>query len=387
MATTSARGSFGPGVLTVVPRSFALAGLALLVCSIGACVTVPEAPPLEFAVNDAELRDPRFERVLAQASEWLAKDPDLHVLIIGHADEDNSDEYNRALSLRRAEHVRDRLLGPGLAERLHTEARGEWDASDEGSDEAAKARNRRVELRFFYPRRCEPSFDASFLACEWSRVPAPAPEPIAIEALDPPPAPAEPPPPRAPPPGPHQDFRGPYMVGIGGYAISSNEYLRQHARWGLGAGYLWGLGSDFRIAAGLNFDHLIDVGFLFPQPDSCDPFCGQIDRSRIRVVPELRLGGARGGIWSWLRLSAGLQLEHRERLFTQQGSVTTVTAPERWSAGAVVGIGPGVAIALTRHLFLLLDATVTYSVSRGLEGTGWSGAGIYDVGAGLGWMF
>jgi hypothetical protein len=357
--------------VTVLSR-FAPSGLLALL--LGACVSVPEAAPLQFAVDDAVLREQALVRPLEQSAAALRDDPALHLLIIGHADEDNTDEYNRALSQRRAEHVRDRILAlePSVAERLHVEARGEWDASDRGTDEAAKARNRRVELRFYYPRQCQPSFDAEFLACEWARLPAP--EPVTIVA-DPPPEP-EPPvvlEPRPAPPRERQDFRGPYLFGLGGYAISSGEYLRQHARWGLGAGYLWGFESEFRLAAGLDFDHLVDVGFLFPQPDSCRPNCDAIDRSRIRVVPELRVGGARGGIWGWLRLSAGLQLEHHE--------------PRRWTPGAVVGIGPGVAITLTRHLFLLFDATVTYSASRGTDDTGWSGAGIYDAGAGLGWMF
>jgi hypothetical protein len=360
-----------------------------LLTLLAGCVRVPEAEPLQFAVNDAELREPRSERTLEQVTAALLEDPALHLLIIGHADEDNSDEYNRALSQRRAEHTRDRLLAlePELGERLHVEARGEWDASDFGSDAAAKARNRRVELRFYYPRQCEPSFDAEFLACEWARLPAP--EPVTIAAVDPPrdpeaPIALEPP---SVVPREQQAFRGPYLFGIGGYAISSGEYLRQHARWGLGAGYLWGFGSEFRIAAGLQFDHLVDVGFLFPQPDSCRPYCDQIDRSRMRVVPELRVGGARGGIWGWLRLSAGLQLEHQERGLRREDGEVVVVTPERWSAGPVVGIGPGIAIALTRHLFLLFDVTVTYSAARGTDDTGWSGSGIYDAGAGLGWMF
>jgi hypothetical protein len=361
--------------------------VVLALCS-AACVRVPESEPLLFAVDDAELHEPRFERMLEQAAAALREDPALHLSIVGHADEDNTEDYNRTLSLRRAEHARDRILAlePSVAERLHVEARGEWDATDRGLDEDAKRRNRRVELRFYYPRQCEPSFDADFLACEWARLPMPEPEVVEVE---PPPTAESPatPEPREPRPRERQDFRGPYVFGLAGYAISSGEYLRQHVRWGVGAGYLWGFGSEFRIAAGLEFDHLVDVGFLFPQPDSCAPFCDEIDRSRIRVVPELRLGGARGGIWGWLRLSAGLQLEHHERGLASDGVETMVVSPEQWSAGAVLGIGPGVAITLTRHLFLLLDATVTYSASRGTAGTGWSGAGIYDAGLGLGWIF
>lgn len=358
----------------MLPRLSTSALAAAIALWLAACVRVPEAEPLQFAVDDAVLREARSAQTLEQVAAALREDPALHLLIIGHADEDNTDEYNRALSQRRAEHARDRLLAldPNFAERLHVEARGEWDASDSGTGEAAKARNRRVELRFFYPRQCEPSFDAEFIACEWARLP----EVERVVALAEPPADPEPPQPAEPRPEPGDDpsFRGPYLFAIGGYAISSGEYLRQHARWGLGAGYLWGFGSEFRIAAGVDFDHLVDVGFLFPQPDSCRPDCSAIDRSRIRVVPELRVGGARGGLWGWLRLSAGVAFEHRE-------------PNDRWYPGAVVGIGPGVAVTLTRHLFLLLEATVTYVATRGTAGTGWSGAGIYDAGAGLGWVF
>ncbi|NVB40814.1 OmpA family protein [Pseudenhygromyxa sp. WMMC2535] len=350
------------------------------------CVSVPKAEPVSFDVNDDRLGDPRAEAELERAAAALRDDPDLHLLVIGHADEDNTDEYNRALSRRRAQRVGDYLIeqlrasgDASAATRVHLEARGEWDASDPGDDEAAKARNRRVELRFYYPRQCEPSFDADFLACEWARLPPP--EPVELEAPPlqdaadvadtPPPTPAEP---KQRPAREEIGFRGPYVFGIAGYAIGSAEYLRQHVRYGAGAGYIWGFSSELRLALGLSVDHLIDVGFLFPQPDSCAPDCDRVDRSRLRVVPELRVGGSRGGFWGWLRLSAGLVLQHRE------GSTT---APERWSPGAVLGIGPGVAIALTRHLFLLFDATVTYSVTPGSSG----GAGIYDVGAGLGWVF
>ena len=362
----------------------------LLVLLLGAgCVSIPAAEPLPFAVDDDQLRDPRLDRELEAAAEALRSDRDLHLLVVGHADEDNTDDYNRELSRRRAEHVRARivaLLGDDAdaAARIHTEARGEWDASEVGSDDAAKARNRRVELRFHYPRQCEPSFDAAFLACEWARLPEPLPpepepEPVAVET-PPDPTPEGPQPPAA---REQHRFRGPYVSGLVGYAIGSAEYLRQHVRYGAGAGYIWGFGSDFRLALGLHFDHLIDLGFLFPQPDSCAPFCAHIDRSRLRVVPELRVGGARGGVWGWIRLSAGLLLQHREsRQAIVDGSTTTLEG-ERWLPAGVLGIGPGVAIALTGHLFLLFEATVAYSVGRGSSG----GTGIYDAGAGLGWVF
>jgi hypothetical protein len=293
-------------------------------------------------------------------------------LIVGHADEDNTDEYNRELSRRRAAHVRSRILAlaPELDARIGVEARGEWDASEIGEDEQAKARNRRVELRFHYPRRCEPSFDSEFLACEWARLPPPTPPPA------PPAAPvvvtpelSEPPP---PPPSPRQqqEFLGPFMFAHGSYAIASSDYLRQYAGWGVGAGYLWGFDSNLRVALGLEFDHLIDVGFLFPESGACAPFCHLVDRSRMRVTPEVRVGGARSGLWGWIRVSGGLLMQNQE-------------SPPRWNPGGMIGIGPGIAVAVTGHLFLLFDGMVSYgrvpAADRG-------GAG-FDVSGGLGWVF
>lgn len=358
-----------------------------------ACVSVPKTEPVQFAVDDDQLHDARAQRELDEAAQSLIADPDLHLLVVGHADEDNTEDYNRALSLRRAEYVRARILATDtkLEPRVRVEARGEWDATDAGSDEQAKSRNRRVELRFYYPRHCEPSFDTGFLACEWSRLPEPPrepepePEPTPEPELTPEPKPPRPPSPR---PRPRQDFRGPYVFGLGGYAISSGEYLRQHGRWGLGAGYLWGFGNEFRVALGVQFDHLPDVGFLFSQSGACSPFCAQVDRSHVRVAPELRIGGARGGLWGWLRLSAGLVMQHHEALLAEDpGQPEPLElAGARWNPGAVFGIGPGIAVTLTAHLFLMIDATVAYSVVPRGDGGG-GGSGIYDAGAGLGWVF
>lgn len=369
-------------------NSFAL--LAAVALAAGACVSVPAAAPLQFAVDDDRLRDGKAERELEAAADALRDDPDLHVLIVGHADEDNTDEYNRDLSLRRAAHVRSRLvaLAPELDARIRIEARGEWDASDAGESERAKARNRRVELRFHYPRRCEPSFDSEFLACEWARLPPPAPPPAPVVTPQLPELGSEPPPPPPPsrPPSPRQQqaFLGPFLFAHGGYAIASSEYLRQYVRWGVGAGYLWGFDSNFRVALGLEFDHLVDVGFLFPQSGACAPFCELVERSRMRVTPELRIGGAKGGLWGWIRLSGGLLMQHREPTRrADPGDDPMIVAPQRWDPGGVIGIGPGIAVAVTGHLFLLFDGTVSYgSVPAADRG----GAG-FDVAGGLGWMF
>ena len=366
-------------LVRLLPRAF---GLALALALTSGCASMPKVEPIGFAVDRDELEPGVGEAKLDQALAALQRDPELHLRLIGHADEDNTDEYNQQLSRRRAEHLREQLVArdPSLATRITSEARGELDASTLGDDEAAKARNRRVELRFFYPRVCEPSFDGDFLACELARLPAtpePTPEPLVAEAEPMP----EPPPPAKPS---TKSFTGAWVSGLVGYGVTSAEYLRQHVRWGVSGGWSWGWNSDFRIAAGLSFDHLVDVGFLFPQPDSCDPFCDRVERSAMRIVPELRVGGASKVLWAWIRVNGGLVVQHRERLLVEEDGLTRAVAPERWIAGGVFGIGPGVAVALTRHLFLEFNATASFSVIRGLSD---GGTGIYDVGVGLGWRF
>lgn len=367
-------------------RAITLAAVGAIALAASACVSVPVAAPMQFAVDDDRLRDNKAERELEAAADALREDPDLHLLIVGHADEDNTDEYNRELSHRRAEHVRSRILAlaPELDARIRVEARGEWDASVAGEHEQAKARNRRVELRFHYPRRCEPSFDSEFLACEWARLPPPTLAPAPVVAAPELPEPPTPPPPSPPRPRRQLEFLGPFVFVLGGYAIASSEYLRQYVRWGVGAGYLWGFDSDFRVALGLEFDHLVDVGFLFPESGACAPFCEFVERSRIRVTPELRIGGARGGLWGWIRVSGGLLMQHQEpRRRVDPGDDPMIVSPQRWDPGGVIGIGPGIAVALTGHLFLLFDGMATYArvpaADRG-------GAG-FDVAGGLGWVF
>jgi len=359
------------------------ATLLLLATLTSACASVPKVEPLAFAVDSDELEAGVGEAELDAALAALQRDGELHLHLVGHADEDNVDAYNLALSRRRAEHVREQLLArdPELASRIDVEARGELDGAAAGSDDAAKARNRRVELRFHYPRRCEPSLDPEFLACELARLPTPeptpAPEPPASAA--PPPEPSEP-----PPPSTRKRFVGAYLTGLVGYGVTSAEFIRQHVRWGVNGGWSWGWNSDFRIALGLGFDHLVDVGFLFPAPDSCDPFCDRVERSALRVAPELRIGGASEVFWSWIRISGGVVVQHRERQLELVEGNTRATAPEQWVPGAVLGIGPGIAFALGEHLFLEFDATASLSLVRRIRG---GGTGIFDAGVALGWRF
>jgi len=87
-------------------------------------------------------------QALGEKAEVLRGSPSLSVRIEGHADERGSDEYNLALSNRRAAAAKRFLTGLGIAaERIETVGYGEERPLDQEESEAAWARNRRDEFR------------------------------------------------------------------------------------------------------------------------------------------------------------------------------------------------------------------------------------------------
>lgn len=79
--------------------------------------------------------------------ECLKKNPQKPVSLVGHADPRGTEEFNLALSDRRAQSVKERLQRVGIAPaRLKTVARGKMDAN--GSDETGWAKDRRVEFQW-----------------------------------------------------------------------------------------------------------------------------------------------------------------------------------------------------------------------------------------------
>ena len=69
------------------------------------------------------------------------------ILVIGHTDRVGDADYNAALSLQRAEAVRELLAGQGIAaEVIQVSSHGEGNPLIPTADEVAEARNRRVEV-------------------------------------------------------------------------------------------------------------------------------------------------------------------------------------------------------------------------------------------------
>lgn len=96
---------------------------------------------------DSSTISPEAAPVLDQAATLLKENPDVLVVIEGHTDSIGSDEYNMALSIRRAEAVYRYLVNRGVdPERLRVESYGKTRPVADNDSEAARAQNRRVEL-------------------------------------------------------------------------------------------------------------------------------------------------------------------------------------------------------------------------------------------------
>lgn len=106
----------------------------------------------DFVVNvgdrvyfDTDSHDVRADAlpILDAQSAWLRRYPSVTVRIEGNADERGTREYNLALGARRANSVRDYLVGQGIStDRIATISFGKEQPLDPGTGEEAWAKNR-----------------------------------------------------------------------------------------------------------------------------------------------------------------------------------------------------------------------------------------------------
>jgi peptidoglycan-associated lipoprotein len=90
--------------------------------------------------------------VVAAHAKYLAANPTARVRLEGNTDERGSREYNIGLGDRRAQSVRRALLLQGVSEgQITTVSYGEERPANPGHDEAAWAKNRRVEIVYLTP--------------------------------------------------------------------------------------------------------------------------------------------------------------------------------------------------------------------------------------------
>ena len=99
-----------------------------------------------FDFDSSEIKGEGTDIVAAHAK-YLAANPGTRVRLEGHTDERGSREYNIGLGERRAQAVRRALLLQGAADaQISTVSYGEERPAVPGHDEAAWAKNRRVEI-------------------------------------------------------------------------------------------------------------------------------------------------------------------------------------------------------------------------------------------------
>jgi peptidoglycan-associated lipoprotein len=96
---------------------------------------------------DRSIVKARAQRLLTEHAEYLVAHPRRAVRLEGHADERGTRDYNLALGERRSNAVRSYLMAQGVrSSQIRTVSYGEERPVDPGHNEAAWARNRRVEL-------------------------------------------------------------------------------------------------------------------------------------------------------------------------------------------------------------------------------------------------
>ena len=99
-----------------------------------------------FESGKATLRD-GAKRTVEKVANFLNEYPDRNILIEGFTDSEGSETYNRELSQKRAQAVRDELVSSGVeTRRITTEGYGEEFPVASNSNAEGRQQNRRVEI-------------------------------------------------------------------------------------------------------------------------------------------------------------------------------------------------------------------------------------------------
>ncbi len=100
-----------------------------------------------FGVGSAEIGT-RARSVLESQAEWLARYPDLYVVVEGHSDEPGSEADNDVIARLRALTARKLLVGMGMkADRVDIDVRGRQDPVATCESSECRTQNRRVVIR------------------------------------------------------------------------------------------------------------------------------------------------------------------------------------------------------------------------------------------------
>ena len=114
---------------------------------ISATPVSPKKFMVYFAAGSNELTAESMA-VLESMKRELAALPAAEIIVIGHTDRVGTVESNDALSTKRAEFIREKLVSTGIdAARISTFGRGEREPIFPTEDEVAEPKNRRVEIK------------------------------------------------------------------------------------------------------------------------------------------------------------------------------------------------------------------------------------------------
>jgi outer membrane protein OmpA-like peptidoglycan-associated protein len=104
-------------------------------------------PATHFRYDSAEITQ-EASAVLVEISRFLSVNPLLRFEIVGHTDLHGTDAYNRELSLKRAQSVKDHLIRSGIMERrLTVRGAGMSEPLIDAANPEADQKNRRTEFR------------------------------------------------------------------------------------------------------------------------------------------------------------------------------------------------------------------------------------------------
>lgn len=134
-----------PGIFanTIKASSGPIAGFTTLTVASSAASLSTMRELVHFAYNKSDLTDSSREALDDKVKVFQAN-PAMRILIVGNTDSRGTGAYNLALGTRRAEAVRDYLVGKGVAtSRIQLETRGETQPIASGNSEGAMAQNRR----------------------------------------------------------------------------------------------------------------------------------------------------------------------------------------------------------------------------------------------------
>ena len=110
---------------------------------------VTPGPFLVFFDWDRSVVTAEAAAILDRAADQYAATGQTSVVLAGHADKSGTDDYNQALSQRRADAVKRYMVGKGVAEGvITTEAFGETRPLVDTADGVREPQNRRVEITF-----------------------------------------------------------------------------------------------------------------------------------------------------------------------------------------------------------------------------------------------